>query len=315
MQRAPSGQRQPEHHGAAPGGFGTCVRGVVHGVQQFLRGVQPGDADWQCFPAHQVHRAEFQADRAVVVHLHQVDAARARFAGMAALRVAGIDHRGPVLPQHLAGMDVAQRPVVKAGVGQVGDRAGGVGVVVRVAAHVGVEQADAEPAGNGGFGKERRQVIAHLAARVADAIDGGPLRFAGEHWLAGHLRAEADTARRQGQPSLPAVQRVVVAVAHEGADACRVQPVQPVHELQLRPKAAVGPVVDVPGHQQRIHALANAQRDDVVIGIKGGAAQRIGDVTRRFAANAAKRAVQMQVGGVNELQASHVCPGLSQLPV
>ena len=171
--------------------------------------------------------------------------------------------------------------------------------MVRVAAHVGVKQADAETAGPGAghreAAKQRRQILAHLPPGVAVSVDRGPFRRIGEHRLARHLRPEAHAARRQGQPRLPAVQRVVVAVADEGAYARRRQPLQPSHELQLRPQAAVGSVVDVAGHQQRVHPFPQAQPDDVVIGVESGAAQRIRDVIRRFASNTAKGAVQVQV--------------------
>ena len=154
----------------------------------------------------------------------------------------------------------------------------------------------------------QRQVFGNDPLRIANPVDSGPLRRVGKHRLAANLRPKAHAARRQGQPGLPAVQRVVVAVADEGTYARPVQPGQPVHELQLRPQAAVSSVVDVTGHQQGVHAFPKAQRDDVLVGVEGGAAQRIGDIIRRFAANAAKGAVQMQIGGVYKPQADHAHP-------
>ena len=53
------------------------------------------------------------------------------------------------------------------------------------------------------------------------------MRLAGKHGLPADRIAEPDATRRQGQPRLPAVQRVVIAVADEGADTFRSQPVQP----------------------------------------------------------------------------------------
>ena len=99
----------------------------------------------------------------IVVNVHQVHAPRARLVGVTPLGIAGIDHRGAFLPQHLPGVDVAQRPIVKACIGKVRDGAGGVGVVVEVATHVGVKQTDAETAARRRVGKEGRQVLTHLA--------------------------------------------------------------------------------------------------------------------------------------------------------
>ena len=60
---------------------------------------------------------------------------------------------------------------------------------------------------------------------------------------------------RIGEPRLPSVQRVMVAVAHEGPDAGGVQAAQALDEGLLGTQAAVGAVVNVPGDQQCIHPL------------------------------------------------------------
>ena len=109
--------------------------------------------------------------------------------------IAWVDYRGAFLPQHSPGMDMAQRPVVEAGVGQVGNRAGGVGIVVEVAAHVGVKQTETEAAARCCVGKERRQVLAHLPPGVADTVDRGSLRLAGKHRLARYFGPEAEASR------------------------------------------------------------------------------------------------------------------------
>ena len=97
----------------------------------------------------------------------------------------------------------------------------------------------------------------------------------------------------------------MVAVADEGADACGVQPRQPLDELQLRPQAAVRSVVDVACHQQRVDVFPETEVDDVPVGIEGGAVESIGNVFGRLAADPPEGAVQVKVGGVDESKFNH----------
>ena len=173
--------------------------------------------------------------------------------------------------------------------------------VARVAADVGVQQPDVE-SGPWQLAESQRQVLVYLAVRVADAVYHRPFRVLREHRLPSDLGSEAHAAARQLEPRFPAVQRVVVAVADEGADAGFIQAFQPVAEFQLRPQAAVGAVVHVACDQQRVCPLLDAQVDDVRVGVEGGAEQGVGNVLRRLAAHADKGAVQVEVGGVDELQ-------------
>ena len=163
--------------------------------------------------------------------------------------------------------------------------------------------------------KERRQVLSHLPAWIADAVYGRPSWLVGEHRLATDLRTEANTSRRKVQPCFPAVQRVVVAVADERPDPGVVQALQALDEPQLRPEAAVGAVVDVPRHQEGIDLLPDTQVDDALVSVKGGAAQLLGHIVRRLAPDPSKRAVQVQVGSVYKPQPRHGDPLIWSFPV
>ena len=214
---------------------------------------------------------------------------------------------GPLSPDHLARVDVSQRPVVDAGLLEIGDAARRVGVVVGVAADVGVKQPNVEPAA-GKITEVGRQVLAHLTPRVAYPVHRGPRGVVRKHRRSRDLRPEAHTAGGQVQPGLPAVQRVVVAVADERAYAGGVQSPQPVDELQLRTQAAVGAVVHVARHQQRVHPLLDAQLHDPVVHIEGRAAQRAAHLVRRYRPQSGERAVEVKVGGVYESELGHGLP-------
>ncbi len=174
-----------------------------------------------------------------------------------------------------------------------------------VAAHVGVEQPDLEPLSRVDTRKEGCQILPHLPGWVAHSVDHRPLRLIGEDWEALDLRAEADTARWQVQPGLPAVQRVVVAVADEGTNAGPVQLSQPFDEAKLGTEAPVSPIVDVAGNQQGIDLFLEAEVGDVPVCFEGGTCQRVGHVGRDRTADALEGAVQVQVGRVDEAESGH----------
>ena len=102
------------------------------------------------------------------------------------------------------------------------------------------------------------------------------------------------------EPSLPSVQRVVVAVAHERPDAGGVQAAQTVDEGLLGAQAAIGAVVNVAGDQQCFHSLGDAQVDDVSVGIKCGGVKRPGYILGCRCPDAPERTVQMEVCSVDK---------------
>ena len=85
------------------------------------------------------------------------------------LRVAGEDDRG-VVARGVAGVDVAQGPVVVAADAEVLDRARGVPLVPLQAGQAGVEQADVDPAGHG-VGIAARRGSRSRRPREALAVD------------------------------------------------------------------------------------------------------------------------------------------------
>ncbi len=102
------------------------------------------------------------------------------------------------------------------------------------------------------------------------------------------------------QPRLPAVEWIVVAVADEGAYAGIVKLLQTGDEPVLSAEAAVRAVVDVSGDQQCVHSLGNAKVDDVRVGVKRRFIQQARHIVRGSGLQPGKRAVEVQIGGVNE---------------
>ena len=251
-----------------------------------------GDVENRPFPAHCVHGLEFEADVPVIVHIDEIDAPRARLVGMPPLGVAGVDYGRRMFAERLAGMHVSERPVVYARPFKIVQRAWGVEGVIRVAADVGVHESYGERAGIDRADAEG-QVVVDVARRVADAVHDGAFGLGLEHGHGLEHRAEAGTAWRIVQPRLPAVQRIVVAMADERADARLVQPVQPIDELELRAQAPIRRIVHVARHEQRVHPLVDAQLDDVLIGRERGVVERVRHVVGSRRLQAGERAVQV----------------------
>ena len=95
-------------------------------------------------PADRVHGSKFERRGSLRVHRHHVHAARPRFVDVPALGIAGIYDSGFSLCQFGPGVHMAQGPVVDGSVLEVGQAARRVGIVVRLAADVGMEQGDVE---------------------------------------------------------------------------------------------------------------------------------------------------------------------------
>ena len=77
------------------------------------------------------------------------------------------------------------------------------------------------------------------------------------------------------QLRLPTIERIVVAVTDERANARLVQSLQALDELELRTEATVFPVVHVARDEQRVHPLVDAQVDDVLIGRERSGVERV----------------------------------------
>ena len=183
--------------------------------------------------------------------------------------------------------------------------------MVRIAPCVGMEQANPKTAAVRSLPwKQVRQIPLHIAPGIAVPVYAGPFRIVGEHGHGLDLVFEADTSGWQIQAGLPSVQRVVVAVADEGADAGVIQTFETLHELQLGPQAAVGAVVHVSRHQECIHTFVQTQLDDVVVGAECGLAQCGRHMVGRVRLHACKRAIQMQVGSMDKSQCWHLHTGM-----
>jgi hypothetical protein len=88
-------------------------------------------------------------------------------------------------------------------------------------------------------------------------------------------------------------------MANKCANAGAVQAVETPHELDLRGKAAIGPVKDVTGYKQRIDTAVDTKRDDTCVGLERGATEDVSNMRLRLS-DARERAVQVEIGGMNK---------------
>ena len=241
---------------------------------------------------------------AVIIDLDEVCAARTRFARVAALRVARVGGDGFALVHDAPCVDVAQRPVVHARLPQVVDAARRVRRMAAIAANVGMQQPNGERTALH-LAESERKVARDIARGVADSVHDCAVWLVREYRHALPLPAEAVAALGVSQPCLPAVKRVMVAVADERADARRIEPPQTVDELELRAQARVVLVVHVAGDEQRVRTFADAQVDDVVVCAEGSLIQFARNSFRGGVAQTLEWAVKVQVCGVYESELRH----------
>ena len=161
-------------------------QGLAHQLRQGVQAVRRVQHHVDLVPAHHVQRHEGGVQLAAD-HAHQFAALGAGFPGVAPLQIAGI-HHPRLVTHHLAGVHMAQRPVVVALAAQRVQRSGRVGVVAFGAGQAGVQQADVEVARHR-HRVARHQVFRHLPVGEAVAVDGhaqvvelhGLGRAAGKH--------------------------------------------------------------------------------------------------------------------------------------
>lgn len=145
-------------------------------------------------------------------------------------------------------MNVPESPVVETGAAQILERAGAVGCVsLRRSAHVAVQYADLEARALGPMEVER-QVLAHLPAPVAHAVDDRQaLAVPFDHSSLDLSRREDDGALwpviGDGRPAR--LQGVMVPVDDECPDSGLGQPGEPVPNPELGPQTPRRAVVQV----------------------------------------------------------------------
>ena len=245
MQCSPPGERDSGHDGAPLRLVASVFQASVETFQQILFRLHGRDVQRKSLPAHDIHCAEVERSLTGIVDFDEIDTPGASLVRMPALRVTGVDHCRSLFAKHLAGVDVAKRPVVDAGPDEVIQGAGRIGPVVGVIADVSVQ----EPDGNGSrlhFPKATNQIRLDVALRIADAVHDSACGIVLEHRDRFERRAKAVARRRKVQTRFPAIQRIVIPMADERPDAVVVQALQPFDELSLGAQAAVGSVVHVP---------------------------------------------------------------------
>ncbi len=208
----------PADHVAALGAGQGLLAARVEQIYEHLVVFEAVDAQAQSLPADHVHRAEIETGFAALVHIHEVDPARARLVGMTPLWVAGIHDLLAPVAQYLPRVHMPERPVVHPRGREIVERAGCVQLVLRVAVHIRMQQTDRE-AVTGDALKPAGQVSPLIARRVAHPVDRPTLRVFRVDRYRLDFRAEAYATGGERNSRLPTVQRVVVAVADKRSDA------------------------------------------------------------------------------------------------
>ena len=157
---------------------GQAARGRLGDAAQCRRGaLQQGffvvaglERDRFAIPAQHVGLAKLERGQLPIGHLDQHAALGPRLAGVPALGIAGIDDVRLAV-ENLKVVHMAEGPIVVALGDQLFDRAGGVVVVVGVAAGIGVQQPDVETVGHGGR-IVGHKILRHAALGIAHAVQG-----------------------------------------------------------------------------------------------------------------------------------------------
>ena len=213
---------------------------------------------------------------------------------VAGLEVAWEDDPG--VPQQLGpGVHVAEGPVVVAFAHQVIDAAGRI-VGVGAGAAGGVEQADVEQAGR------RLRVVEHQVFRdggdlkaLAVDRDGGAKQAAGAGLVGGQEAGDGDA---EGEH----LRCIVVAADGDDLDAFAEQAAELLHEELARSPVLPVAVVEVSGEQDELDPAFQGEVHQVDQGLAGCAADPL---DRRLRVQALQRAVQVQVGRVQEGEIGH----------
>ncbi len=202
-------------------------------------------------------------------------------------------------------VNVAQGPVIHPCRREVGDCARAVRRVLRLAAGIAMQHADmqsqsvASPEAQG-------EIFGHVAACVADAVDLRP-RLAVDHGgMRFHIvRSEDDQVAGQTGGHRPAVQRIVIAVRDENANAGFSEPLYSAQESQLSAHAAAGAIVDIAGEDDEGGLALDSHPHERVESFERGVAQPRGDL-RRHTSDHGERRVQMKIGGMDETEGRHL---------
>jgi hypothetical protein len=214
----------------------------------------------------------------------------------------GIDHPG-ILTEYRAGVDVTESPVIHAGGLQVDQFARSVWNVAGVLADVAVQQTDLEEMVGTGL-EFLRQVGLNVLLRKADArdcddritvnLDGDGL---------GGL-AKNVSLLRPHQSTDATVQRVVIAVHHEGADSGPRKTLQTIVEFELCCEAAVCAIVNIAGHQKKVHVVIDTGLDESIERGKSGLLQLFCNFGG-LDADSLERTAYVQVRRVDEGEGLH----------
>ena len=203
-------------------------------------------------------------------------------------------------------MYVPERPIVHPGGAQVFQRGRGVVLGAFVTTDVGVQHRHRqriaprplEPRGEvGRLGRPRVPLAVARTRKRAFAVELEPLRGPRREVVDGVGQHQIARTRRL---------RIVIALGDVHRDAGVGEPLGLLLEAQLRRKVA-RVVVDVPGDDEEVDVLREAQIDDAPERLSGRGDQR-GPDARIRRIDARERSVEVQVGSVHKSHRSHPGP-------
>ena len=170
VRRTGAGQDEADGEHPAIRLVNRCLQGPSDQRAGLVQGRCGRHIDGDAGPAHHVDRDRLDLADAPTLDGHEGKALGSGLIDMPALQVSREDHVW-CLAQHLAGVHMAEGPVVIPLGNQIAQLAGSVGVMPRAACRGRVEDADVEKAGNR-LRVTRRQILRDCAVGKALPVDG-----------------------------------------------------------------------------------------------------------------------------------------------
>ena len=282
--------------------FRKSLRYFNETTVQGIQALDVEDGHRGLMPANHIERHELHLCSALSIDPDEVATAGALLTDGSTLGVAGIDHPG-IFAEFGAGMDMTESPVIETGGLQLTEFAGSVGIVTGVVADIAVQQTDLEQMVGAGL-ELLRQVDFNILLRKADARDRGDrltVHLDGDGF--GGLAKIVDLLGPLYRADAT-IQRVVIAVHHEGADSGIGKLLETIAKMELCTETAVSAIVNIAGHQKKVHLVIDTGLDESIERRKS----RLLQLLRHFGGfdtDPLERTADMQVRRVDEGEGLH----------
>jgi len=273
------------------------------GLRQLAPVRKPARIDGDAGKFRQRRLPFLKTDGPVITDCDQCHRFGAVLVDVAALRHAGHDDDVPARSarwrRHRAFVDMAERPIVKAGGVQIGGTARRIGIMARRAAKTGVQDTDVD-------GVRDRPAIAWQQAfgrgRIGEAEPMDGHRFLARRALDQHMLGPAAKQLdqiRQHQLLRDPGKGVMIAADDEAADTGGGQASQFIRQERSRLHRGLVAVIKIAGDDKRVDALFQAQVDNGAERLPRGGADEAGKV-RIAQSQRLQRRIEMDVSGMDE---------------